>query len=275
LNAITLGKGGWIDYDASTGALPVLGCGIDGNSINTTTATATFSIGNLVTTALDIYYRQTTGTFRWRVDSGAWTAVTGTGTNALGKVSISGLADSAHTIQLDTVGNTGTVSIYGFRATRPSVAGVELLKAGNGSLDSTQWVNYLADYLPGILTDVQPDLVIVALGTNDYRRAVTPAQYITAMSTLVSSTRAVSPNTGFVFLAPADSNATASTPLTAFRDALFDFCRDNNHAFYNHHDDWADYDAMNALGVWQDALHVNAAGARLIAKRIHTLLTSI
>lgn len=276
LNSITLTRsGGWVAYDASDGSLPELGCGIDGQGISTDATTETYEIDNLVTTHIDIYYRQTTGTFRWRVDAGAWTSVTGTGTNALGKVVITGLADSAHTIEIDTTGNAGTVSLYGFRATRPAVAGVELLKAGNASLDSSHLINYANSYVSGIAADIAPDLVIVALGTNDYRRSVTTTQYITALTALVTQIRAVSPMTGFLFLAPADTNATAVTPLTAFRDVLYEFCVTGGHEFYNHHDDWSDYDTMDSLGAWSDNLHVNSDGAYLLAKRIHSLLISL
>ncbi|WP_109512773.1 SGNH/GDSL hydrolase family protein [Pseudomonas ovata] len=268
LNGLTLAKTGWTLYDASTGAVPAYGTGVDGMYITATTTTATLAIGSAKATNFDIYYRKHGGTFRWRVDGGAWTAVVADTSGGLGKVSITGLADAVHSLELDTTGNAGTVVICGFRASTPAAVGIELLKAGNAGLDGEQLARFTSNISP-IAVDFAPDVVVVILSTNDYRRtSSTVEKYIAALVELVSQYRIASPDAAFIFIAPADSNGVAIRPLTDYRNALYTFCIASGHEFYNMNEEWASYAKMNALGMWVDDLHLNDNGAYALASRL-------
>lgn len=268
LDGVTLTKAGWTVYDASTGAIPAYGTGVDGMYITAETTTATLAIGNAKATNFDIYYRKHGGTFRWRVDGGIWTTVTADTSGRLGKVSITGLADALHNLEIDTVGNSRTVVLDGFRAYSPATVGVELLKAGNAGLDSEQFSRF-AGNINSIAVDFAPDVVVVMLSTNDYRRtSPTVEKYIAGLTALVAQYRTASPNTGFIFIAPADSNGVAIRPLTDYRDALYAFCINNGHEFYNMHDQWGSFAEMKALGMWVDDLHLSKKGAHALTSSL-------
>ena len=275
LNGVAYARTGWTIYDASTGAAPTLGCGIDGQAISTTGTTATASISSVTATEVAIYYRQTTGTFRFQVDGGSFVSVTGDGSNTLGKFTISGLTNAPHTINIDTVGNTGTAVIYGYLATRNAVPGVEVSKAGNASLRGVHLATY-TDQIGQFAADILPDVAIVFLGTNDYRNSNSPVSvYIAALAALASAIRTGSPNTGLIFVAPADSNGAAVVPLSQYRDALYSFCIANGYEFWNMNEEYAGFSAMNALGVWDDSLHQNDNGGHLVARRINSKFLEI
>lgn len=268
LNGVTLAKSGWSLFDASTGAVPVYGTGVDGMYVTTAGVAATLTVGNLTCTNFDIYYRQHGGTFRWRVDGGAWTSVVADNTGALGKVSIAGLSTATHAIEIDTAANAGTVVLCGFRASTPAAVGVEILKAGNAGLDGEQLARFTS-FIGPIAQDFAPDVVVVALSTNDYRRASsTVEKYIAALELLVSQYRGIAPDCAFIFIAPADSNGVAVRPLTSYRDALYAFCISHGHEFYNMYDEWGSFNRMNALGMWVDDLHLNDNGAYALASRL-------
>lgn len=269
-DGVTFSRSGFDLYDASTGDSPVYGAGIDGHYIYTSSATAVATISNCPFTTVRIYYRNHGGTFRWRVDGGAWSTVTANNTGALGIATESGLPAASHTIEIDTAGNAGTVVICGVHVGTAD-PGFEVLKAGNGNLDAQQYSRFIGG-VGGIAQDLQPDLVVMCLGTNDYTRAAaTPEIYVQTLAQHVQTYRASAPDCGFIFIAPADSNRTAARPLTEYRDAAYRFAIENGHEFYNMHDEWPGHARANAAGLWEDNAHVNDNGARLLAERIHTL----
>jgi len=267
LNGVTLISSGWTVYDASAGTASVLGCGPDGHAFYTTGAEASIAIGNCRATDFTIYFRQADGTFRYRVDGADWTSVTGDGSNAVGSITISGLSDVAHALEIDTIGNAGTAVIFGVRAASTN-SGVEVLKVGNAGLIGPD-IPLFSDQIALYAADLAPDVVVVALGTNDYRNhSSSPAAYIAGLQALVQAYRLARPYVGFVFIAPADTNGEQVIPLTEYRDALFQFCRKNGFEFYNMHADFSSHSAMNTLGMWEDDLHLNSDGAHFLVRRL-------
>lgn len=275
MNGISLTRSsGWTEVDGSaTGTFPY-GAGPDGHNIHTTTATATLTLANIKATDLYIYCQSVTGAFRYRVDGGAWTTVTGTGDNTVRVVSITGLADQAHTLSIDTTGNAGVVSLHGFYATR-NVRGVEVVKMGNPGTTGRMMRNY-AQYVQPAAQTMDLDAVVFLLGTNDYQTgSSTVEEYIAGLTETAAAFRAATPEVGLIFVAPADSNGTASRPLTEYRDALYEFCIANGHEFYNMHDLWPAWATANALGIWADNLHTNNNGASSFAHDLNQRLLNV
>lgn len=266
LDGASITRSGWSVYDASTGALPTSGCGIDGKALQATGVTATLTVGNCRMDSLHIFYNQGSGAFRYRVSGGAWQTVVGTGTGQLGVVTVAGLPDVNHTVDIDLVGNTGTVTLYGMYATR-SAPGVELIKAGNSGLDASQATN-IASQIGQFAGVLAPDVVVVCLGTNDYRRGIPLATYTAGLQAIANAYRRALPRVGFIFIAPGDSNGVALRPLVEYRDAMHAFCAANGFEFYNHHAEFSTFSHMNALGMWADNLHLNAAGGRFVSNAL-------
>ncbi len=271
LDGITFSRSGWSLYDASSGASPEFATGVDGMYVRSDGSDAAISIGNCKCSELRIYYVNTGGKFRYSVDDGEFVEVATSSDGALSSVVLSGMDDIPHVFRVDTSGNSGSVVVCGFLATS-DMAGVELLKTGNAGLDGLQLARFTR-YISDVASDFPPDVVLVFLGTNDYRRSSsTVPAYIAGLESLVAAYRESSPECGFIFVAPADTDGVAVTPLADYCNALLKWCADSGHEFYNMHDEWGGYSAMNGLGMWVDALHVNGAGARSLASRIFKLL---
>ncbi|MEN5033803.1 SGNH/GDSL hydrolase family protein [Pseudomonas sp. TWI929] len=258
----TLTLNGWTFLDADAAVSMPYGAGPDGMCQYSTSNTATMSLGEIRATDITIYFYNGTGTFRWRVDGGAWTSVTGTGaTGTAGRVAISGLTDAVHTVEIDTADNTGTVAIYGFYTTRAGIAGVEVSRMGNAGLDSTGLNKYIG-FDGSIMSDVNLDLLIVILGTNDYRRAGnSPAQFASSLRALSDKLAASNPRTGVIFVHPARTDGVVVNPQVEYRDAMYQMCLQAGREFYNMHDYWGTYTAENANNQFADSFHLNNAGA--------------
>lgn len=260
--------GTWTSTDVTaTGSLPY-GSGLDGNMLTTTGTTETATFTNVQLTELRIFTRNHGGTWRYRVDGGAWSVVTDSNDGALKVTTIVGLSDASHTIEIDTVGNTGRVAIAGYYLTR-TAAGIEVLRAGNGGSMGSH-MSLIAPNIQDIAANLQPDLVMTILGTNDYRTSgAGVATYIAGLRAMRDAYRAAVPDCGFLFVSPALSGGAVVTPQAQYRDALYEMCLADGHEFYNMTDDWPAYAVSNAQGLWTDSLHPNDAGAAALVNRIY------
>jgi hypothetical protein len=268
---------GWTVFDVATSfsivALPAVGVSHDGKVIYTTatnqTATWTFT-----GTEFRLFYGKASGAFRYRVDGGAWTTITGDGSNTNGIVTAAGLSAGLHTVEVDTTVNTGTVALYGLYFTTASV-GLEVLKCGNGSLHSAHLAAYVNTSVATAIGNLAPDLLVVFMDTNDYPASQSSiTTEIAAYTSLVSVVRAVLPNVGFLFVSAADTNLTpVNGTLAQYCDAVGAWCRQNGHAHYNMYDDWSSWAIENARNMWADARHVSAAGAYRIVARLKSFLS--
>lgn len=276
LNGVTLSRSGWTFVDASATASFPNGVGPDGHNIHATGTSATLSISNCTATDFTILYQDLDGTFRWRIDGGSWTTVVCGDTGDKAAVVIPSLSDADHTLSIDLTGNTGTVSIHGFVATR-NVGGVELYKLGNAAIRSDHINNYYGQIGPGLeAAGIELDAMIVILGTNDYQNSGSPpGTYTTALDRLGAQIRSASADVGMIYVAPADTNGDAITALTAYRDALYNLCVTAGYEFYNMHDLWGTWPVYDALGLWTDDLHVNSYGATTFVSDITRRLSII
>lgn len=266
LNSATFTKSsGWVLYDASLVSVgPTNGCGPDGQSISTTATDQTINITGQQCTQVNIFCQNLNGVFRYRIDGGSWVTVTGTNTGVMQRIVTGTLSDSAHSIDIDTTGNTGTVSIHGIWCPR-AVRGVEIQKCGNAGITGSGITNYYTQ-IQQYATFMQPDLIFIILGTNDFRMSKTIVSYTDGMRNMISQYKAAYAETGIVLVSPARCNATGTLPTTDFRDAMASLAMELGVEFFNFHDDWDVWTIMNSYGVWVDSLHLNDSGAAALAK---------
>ncbi|MEZ3620168.1 SGNH/GDSL hydrolase family protein [Klebsiella pneumoniae] len=270
LNGITLSRSGWSIYDASTtSSNPTFPTAMDGQYIYATGTAATLSISNLFDTSVQIFYYDGTGTFRYSVNGGVPVVVTGAGTNKIVSVTVSGLtSSSATTLSLDLVGNGGTVVIYGFYANGTG-NGVEISKMGNGGITAPQYTKTLP-YLSQTGTVVAPDVLVMIIGTNDYRTSVSLDDFRDGLTQWLAAWKAIVPDSGIIMIAPAQCNATGSNPLSSFRNVMREVAVDNGVEFYSLYDFMnTTYAKSNAEGMWVDGLHLSNAGARFFLNQIN------
>lgn len=266
---------GWDLYDSSpTSGVPLYGCGLDGQSINTTLATAYFNVTNVRCTDCRIYYQDLNGKFQYGYDVGGvtqWTEVVGGNTGATKSVLLTGMADEARTIYVKTDGNTGRVAIHGFYLWRAGVAGCVMSKAGNSGILADQFLLF-SDKISEYLSTMQPDVICIVIGNNDYRNSDGTQVFKTALQTYIAACRAVLPDVGFILMAPPRTNGTAVTPLVNFRAVMYDLSQTLNVEFFSIYDLFDTWTEMNSLGCFLDNLHPNATGSNLVASSLHNAL---
>ena len=266
---------GWDLYDSSpTSGAPLYGCGIDGQSINTTTSTAYFRVTNVRCTDCRIYYQDLNGKFQYGYDIGGvtqWTEVVCGNTGATKSVLLTGMADEVRTIYVKTDGNTGRVAIHGFYLCRAGVAGCVMSKAGNSGILADQFLLF-SDKISEYLSTMQPDVICIVIGNNDYRNSDGTQVFKTALQTYIAACRTVLPDVGFILMAPPRTNGTAVTPLVDFRDVMHDISQTLNVEFFSIYDLFDTWTEMNSLGCFLDNLHPNATGSNLVASSLNNAL---
>jgi lysophospholipase L1-like esterase len=269
LTGLTHTNANWTEYDASEDGAPdpTIGCAVDGKAIYTSGTTATVSI-SVVCESFKIAYRDGDGTFRYRVDGGSYTSVAGAESGNVEWVDITGLSDASHTIEIDTTVNTGEAVIYGYVA-RHTDPGIEFHKLGNGSIDGDQIETYL-DQMQPFFEELELDAIIVALGTNDYRRAKPFESYAGAITGIADAVRAEVSDCGVILWAPADSDGTAVLPLTDYVAEMYRLSGSGEIGceFFNHHKMFGTFEEADALGMWSDSLHLNDDGAYVAVKEL-------
>lgn len=255
-------RSNFTEYDISTasGVPPVYGSGPDGMAYYTARSDATIKVTNIKASQIILYYFDGDGVFRYSIDGAAPTAVAGGGTNTIKKVTINGLANTSQTLDIDTIGNAGTVSITGMYLTS-STSGVVVNKMGNGGSYGAQHL-MIQSQIPNYTSELAIDLLIINLGTNDFLQSRGTAQYIEALTTMINTYRAALPNIGVILVSPAQCNATGKYPLTDYRDAMRKVAIDNNVEWYGFYNDMPPvWSVGNALGAWQDSHHLSDIGA--------------
>ncbi|PXL45129.1 hypothetical protein DMS60_03760 [Klebsiella variicola] len=269
LNGMSFNISGWTTYDASeTTAAPTYGCALDGLCLYATGTAARITLNAVSATGLSIYYKDTTGTFRYTIDGGTPIVVTGAGTGNVTKVDITGLANGTHQLVIDLTGNADTVVIYGVYATISS-SGVEIQKFGNANITADGYTNVLGN-ISYFAQQLNPDIIFMIIGTNDYRLGRTLSNFYTALTSWVQAYKAALPDTALVLIAPPQCNASGSYPLSSYRDVMRQVANENHVEFFSLYDDFpAAYATANTYGLWNDALHLNNNGADFLSRQLY------
>nr|WP_269562970.1 GDSL-type esterase/lipase family protein [Klebsiella pneumoniae] len=269
INGIVLNRNGWAVYDASGNAVPAFPTAMDGMYIYTNTTTSTLTLSNLFSSSVQIFYYDNNGAFRYSLNGGTPVIVTGAGTNKIVSVTISGLDVSvATTISIDSAVNAGTVVIYGFYS-EGTGNGVEINKMGNGGITAPQYIKTLP-FLSQTGAVVAPDLLIMIIGTNDFRTSVTLQAFRDSLSSWIEAWKAIIPDSSIIMVAPPQCNASGANPLSSFRDVMRDVAINEGVEFYSMYDFMnTSYAKSNAQGLWKDNLHLSNVGARFLLNQLN------
>ncbi|CAI2121063.1 Domain of uncharacterised function (DUF3448) [Serratia fonticola] len=271
INGITLSRSGWSVYDASTtAAAPPFPTSMDGQYIFTSDTGATLLLGNLFASSVRIFYYDGNGEFRYSTNGGEPTVVSCSGTNKIVSVEIKSLTISkASSISIDLTGNKGTVVIYGFYADGTG-NGVEISKMGNGGITAPGYTKTLT-YLPQTASVVAPDVLVMIIGTNDFRTNVTLDSFKAGLTSWIQAWQAIIPDSAIILVAPPQCNASGKNDLSKFRDIMDDVAKSLKVEFYSMFDhmntSWA---KSNAQGMWVDSLHLSNGGARFLLNQLNS-----
>ncbi|APW88474.1 hypothetical protein KLVA_27860 [Klebsiella variicola] len=270
LNGTSFNISGWTTYDASeTTAAPTYGCALDGLCLYATGTAARITLNAVSATGLSIYFKDTAGVFRYTIDGGTPVVVTGAGTGNVTKVDITGLSSTGtHQLVIDLTGNADTVVIYGVYATISS-NGVEIQKFGNANITADGYTKVLSN-ISYFAQQLNPDIIFMIIGTNDYRLGRTLSNFYTALTSWVQAYKAALPDTALVLIAPPQCNASGSYPLSSYRDVMRQVANENHVEFFSLYDDFpAAYATANTYSLWNDALHLNNNGADVLARELY------
>lgn len=270
LNGVTRTySAGWTYTDGSNSTVFPYGAGPDGKCMSTSATDQTYTVANVVAKTIKIFYRNYGGTFSYRVDGGAWSAdvvCPNNGTPA--NIAITGLAETAHTLEIRTVNNAGVVALTGF-AGLTDTPGILLSKWGNGGTTGYA-INYYAPFMAPVLAELGIDLNATILGTNDIRgSSSSPALFTQAMGGIFDALKAAIPDAGQIAILPPLNGGVIVQSLPAYVDATLDWAFDAGAEVMNLCDQLPAYAVTVGYGMWSDTLHFNAYGGRYFADRMN------
>lgn len=265
---------GWALYDADTTlTAPPDGCGPNGQALVTSAADQTITISGIENgDVLNVYLGAFDGTLRYSVDGGqAVDFSTSASGEAVQVVAIPLVGSAPHTVVLTTV--SGKAAFYGALIRKSTGSGVELSRVGNIGATGADYLQFVDAWTPKFAAALNPDLVLVVLGTNDFRLSRgTIESYQSALRKIVAAYRTANADCGFLFIAPAQCSDTGLIPLSEYRDAMYRVALEVGAEFYNMNESWGSYASESALGQWRDVRHISDAGAKRLAASLSSFL---
>ncbi|MBN6516485.1 SGNH/GDSL hydrolase family protein [Acinetobacter pittii] len=264
LDSITITySSGWTvnDLDSTSAAFPY-GCGPDGFTRTSTTAGSTITLANLTKgDQLTVFFGNTGGVFSYTIN-GVETNVTA---NSAKKVQIS--LNSSTSVILKVI--SGTICFFGMHLRKTTGSGVEFNKVGNGNSTGQDYLKISPAGQAEVSSFLNPDVLIIILGTNDYRRGHSVANYQAGIIAMIDGFKSASPNCAVILIAPAQTSvASPPIPLVNFVEAVWELIYYRQTEVYNMFDDWGLYDLENSNGQWADTLHVSKSGAYRLSRKI-------
>ncbi|RZG94359.1 SGNH/GDSL hydrolase family protein [Acinetobacter pittii] len=264
LDSITITySSGWTvnDLDSTSAAFPY-GCGPDGFTRTSTTAGSTITLANLTKgDQLTVFFGNTGGVFSYTIN-GVETNVTA---NTAKKVLIT--LNGATSAVLKVI--SGTICFFGMHLRKTTGSGVEFNKVGNGNSTGQDYLKISPAGQAEVSSFLNPDVLIIILGTNDYRRGHSVANFQAGIMAMIDGFKSASPNCAVILIAPAQTSvASPPIPLVNFVEAVWELIYYRQTEVYNMFDDWGLYDLENSNGQWTDTLHVSKAGAYRLSRKI-------
>jgi hypothetical protein len=119
------------------GTWNTLGNGVPAQFAGGSSGTLTFTSTH-AGTILDLYYLNTGASFTYTLDGGSSTSVTTTGAQSIGTLSLTGLANTTHTLVITPGSNS---QILGAFVHSSATVGLQYWNGGMGSSTSTYWYN--------------------------------------------------------------------------------------------------------------------------------------
>jgi len=189
-------------------------------------------------------------------------------------------------VKLDTMIHQCTINAYKRDSSQKQaeIYGILLENGSGGILYNTIGVNgaQFSDYNSSIyfqdqLSALQPDLIIISLGTNDaYNAPFNKEEFLRQVDTLVSRTKRGNPSAGILITTPADSWRRyyyKNPDMKTASEILKDYCKKNNLAYWDFYEIMGGYNSVYnwyRSGLSQyDHVHFTAAGYNLQAKLLY------
>lgn len=225
----------------------------------TTTATAITDFEKVST--IKIYAFGNGAAFRYNINGGSWTTITTTNSSALNITSITGLSNTALTLNIEWV--SGTLKLYGYSFKNSNTNALIINKLGHGRARTELWKTVTTKSIyQEMLTDVAATSTMLMLGTNDKGNDILPATFKTDLTSI--SSNLYKPTTDLVLVAPLEHIGTYGTvyDMKLYRDEIFNLASTNKYGYLSMYDKWGSYTESATQGVLNgDGIHISPTGA--------------
>jgi lysophospholipase L1-like esterase len=181
----------------------------------------------------------------------------------MGVYTVTGLANTVHQIEIRRV--SGNVQIMAAEV-QSATSGVRIF---NGGISSAV-VSSLADtglystvLFGAAATSINSDLIFLMTEINDATAGTAVATYKSQMQTAITSAKTNGASVVLVTSAPS-----SAADVTLYTKALYELADSNDLPLIDLQDLLGSYAAANALGLYNDGTHPNAAGNSVIARAV-------
>lgn len=252
-----------------------------------TGAVATFSTvtyGNETGTAFDIYFRGDSGTFTVTIDgatpangvvtlsAGTYSAgtVTPDGSAVYRKLTITGLADTTHTLVLTRTAGTLYLVSAGLRRASGLVVH-NLAQSGSSASGAAGWGDTTGDLAISrrAMAPTAPDVLLLSLGVNDLTGGTAPATVVAALTTV----RGYWPNAEVYLVGQYQRQSVTAADWEAYLAALYTLADTLDCPLLDMYYRSGGYAVANANGLMGDTVHPNKAAQRGWASAFSGMLT--
>ncbi len=255
--------GKWTRHDMTDSNPPATAspCGI---WISTETAGAATSV-RFKGTGADFYYLKQPGGGVFTIETDGCETIrvdTAGDTLTSAKVSLRGMA-SGKTNTVKLIAQSGKVTLQGFVQKGNECKEGVVHNWGNAAANSKQFAAIDETLFKTALKELDPDYVVILLGTNDAFPASTEVRYL---STIVQRVQSALPNARLLLTSTFDVDLPIprQSMATYLTDGYPVVARNTGCAYWNMHDWFGPFDASRML----DACHCNDAGGRAIAEEM-------
>lgn len=209
-------------------------------------------------TVLEFSYLGLGAAFRYSVDGSAAVAVSEASSGALQRKTVTGLADTPHsvTITVDAVPAGGAFYLSWVDVRRTT--GILVGNFGTNSTTTANWTSGEFYYPRQTLREWAPDVVFIDLGINDWGSSATPevavADFEARTQSLVDT---FSPSADVILVT---SNPFEGKDYLPYNAAKYRIAQRNDIPLIDVYESFESYSIGQPLGLFADAAHPSAAG---------------
>lgn len=219
-------------------------------------AAATFT-SDLAGTVVEINSLSNSAPFTYSIDGGAAVTVTPSGSNVVYTTTITGLANTTHTVVLTTTSATLT---YILSVNVRGTSGLQIANHGICSSTATDWTQTNFYQAKNVAQTLPSNGIFLSLGINDSRNGISAATFKTNMTTIITGQTGL--GRPLMLLVPTNPQTTdpAYTNWAAFVSATYDLSDTLGVPLLDLGDVQGAWTQANTAGLTFDGLHEDSAG---------------
>ena len=232
-------------------------------SSSTVGSTAVFT-SDMAGTVVEIYSLSNSAAFTYSIDGAAAVTVTpsGAGTNVISKTTVTGLANTTHTV---TINVTTAATTYVLGAGVRNATGVQVDNHGLSGSQTSHWIALNWFQAKAVAESLPSDAVFISLGTNDSGSSVATSTFKTNMTTIINAHTALGRPVMIIVPTAPQSTHIAYPMWPQYVAAHYDLADSLNLPLLDLTDIQGTWDQANTAGMFQGAVHENEKGYALNA----------